>query len=125
MLPDATMFWTVIFGLSVILTLIFFRVLITCSMTSFTWAIDLVPVQTKFPEEKTRTADFGSLTLRTSPGNCSGLYSVLGIVFASLVSGTSLPREVVATMFWIFEETFDFAICYLIVLMINLDWFGL
>ena len=69
-----------------------------CSITSFTWAIDFVPVQTKFPDEKTRTADFGCLILKTSPGNCSGLYSVFGIVFANFVKGTSFPKEVVATL---------------------------
>src|SRR3989338_11235990 len=105
--PEATIFWTVILGLSVIVTLIFFNVLITWLITSLTCAIDFVPVQTRFPDEKTRTADFGCFILKTSPGNCSGLYSVLGIVFASLVSGTSFPREVVATMFCIFKEPLD------------------
>ena len=55
--------------------------------------------QTKLPEENTRTADFGCLTLKTNPGNCSGLYSVLGTFFANLVKGISFPREVVATIF--------------------------
>ncbi len=81
------------------MTFIFFSVLITCSITSLTCATDFVPVQTRLPEEKTNTADFGSLTLRTKPGNCSGLYSVLGIVFASFVKTMSFPRDVVATMF--------------------------
>jgi len=58
-------------------------------------------VQTKFPDEKTRTADFGSFTLKTSPGNVSGLYSVFGWVLASFVKGTGFPKEAVATMFCI------------------------
>ena len=72
------MFWTVIFGVMVTLTFIFFNCFITSSTTFFTWARDFVPVQTKFPDEKTKTADFGSLILRTSPGKVSGLYSVFG-----------------------------------------------
>ena len=68
----------VIFGFIVTLTLIFLSCFITALITSLTWAIDFVPVQTRFPDEKTRTADFGSLTLRTNPGKVSGLYSVFG-----------------------------------------------
>ncbi|MDZ4226480.1 MAG: hypothetical protein U1B79_00005, partial [Candidatus Pacearchaeota archaeon] len=70
-------------------------------MTFLTWATDFVPVQTRFPEEKTRTADFGSLTRRTRPGKVSGLYSVFGCVLASFVRGIGFSREVVATMFCI------------------------
>ena len=56
-------------------------------------------MHTRFPDEKTRTADFGSLILNTSQGNVLGLYSVLGLVFANFVNGTGFPREAVATMF--------------------------
>jgi hypothetical protein len=56
-------------------------------------------VQTKFPDEKTKTADFGSFTLKTNPGKVSGLYSVFGCVFANFTRGTGFPREAVATMF--------------------------
>ncbi len=104
MLPEATMFCTSIFGLSVIFTLIFFNCLITDWMTSLTWAMDFVPVQTSFPEEKTRTADFGFFTLRTRPGNCSGLYSVLLCVLANFVREMGFPKAVVATIFWILRE---------------------
>jgi len=58
-------------------------------------------VQTRFPELKTRTADFGSLILRTNPGKVSGLYSVFGCVLASFVKGIGFSREVVATIFCI------------------------
>lgn len=109
MLPEATMFWTVIFGLSVIRTPILPICLMTASITAFTWATLLVPVQTRFPEENTRTALFGSFTLSTSPGNCSGLYSVLLCVLANLVSDIGLPREVVATIFCIFRLDFFWA----------------
>src|SRR3972149_10321636 len=98
------------------LTFIFLSCLITAWMTFFTWAIDFVPVQTKFPEEKTRTADFGSLTLRTRPGKVSVLYSVFGWVLASFVRGIGFSREVVATMFCIlyvlWRVIFDLKILY-------------
>ena len=61
--------------------------------------MDFVPVQTSFPDEKTNTADFGSLILKTSPGKVSGLYSVFGCVLANFVRETSFSREVVATIF--------------------------
>ena len=70
-------------------------------MTFFTCAIDFVPVHTRFPYEKTKTADFGSLTRRTKPGNVSGLYSVFGWVRANFVRGMGFSREVVATIFCI------------------------
>src|SRR3989344_3376300 len=121
--PEATIFWTVILGLSVIVTLILFKVLITWSITSLTCAIDFVPVQTRFPDEKTSTADFGCFILKTSPGNCSGLYSVFGIVFASLVRGISFPKEVVATIFWIFRDIlWGFAILYYGLQRYSLSW---
>src|SRR3989338_1501565 len=101
MVPEATIFWTVIFGSVVTTTFIFFNCFITALITFLTWVVDFVPVQTKFPDEKTRTADFGSFILKTSPGNVSGLYSVLGWVLASFVKGTGFPREAVATIFWI------------------------
>src|SRR3989344_3950791 len=100
------MFCTVIFGTSVILTPIFPICLITCAITSLTCATLFVPVQTRFPDEKTKTADFGSLILKTKPGNCSGLYSVLLCERASFVRETGFPREVVATIFCTFK--FDF-----------------
>ncbi len=63
-------------------------------------------MQTKFPDENTRTADFGFFTRNTNPGNCSGLYSVLLWVLASFVRDTGLPKEVVATIFCTFKEVF-------------------
>ena len=78
MLPEATMFCTVIFGFPVIFTFIFLSCFITASITSLTWVRDFVPVHTRFHDEKTSTADFGSLTLKTNPGKVSGLYSVFG-----------------------------------------------
>ncbi len=89
----------IIFGLVVTLTLIFLNCFMTASITCLTCAMDFVPVQTRFPDEKTSTADFGSFILKTSPGKVSGLYSVFGCVLASFVSGTGFSREVVATMF--------------------------
>jgi len=56
-------------------------------------------VHTRFPEEKTRTADLGFFILRTSPGNCSGLYSVFAWLLTSFTRGTFVPREAVATIF--------------------------
>jgi len=58
-------------------------------------------VHTRFPDEKTKTADFGSLILKTSPGKVSGLYSVFGCVLASFVNGTGFSNDVVATIFCI------------------------
>ena len=55
-------------------------------------------MHTRFPELKTRTADLGSLILKTRPGNVSGLYSVFGCVLASFVKGTGFSKEVVATI---------------------------
>src|SRR3989344_6536084 len=115
MLPEATIFCTVIFGTSVILTPIFPICFITCCITSLTCPTLFVPVHTKFPEEKTKTADFGSFILKTSPGNCSGLYSVLFCVLANLVKETGLPRDVVATIFCIFRLDFS-AILKLVIL---------
>ena len=40
-------------------------------------------MHTKFPEEKTKTADLGSFILNTKPGKVFGLYSVLGLVLAT------------------------------------------
>jgi len=84
----------------VILTFIFLSCFITASITSLTCEIDFVPVQTRFPDEKTKTADLGYFTRKTSPGKVSGLYSVLGCVRASFVNGTGFPNEAVATIFW-------------------------
>jgi len=95
------MFWTVIFGTIVTLTFILLNCFITTSMTFFTWAVDFVPVHTSFPELNTRTADLGSLTLRTAPGNVLGLYSMFGSVFASFTKGIGFSKEVVATIFCI------------------------
>jgi hypothetical protein len=78
---------------------IFFNCFITAFNNLSTCSTDLVPVHTKFPEENTKTADFGSFILKTSPGNVSGLYSVFGCVLASRVSGTGFPKEAVATIF--------------------------
>ncbi len=83
------------------MTFIFFNCLITASITSLTCVVDFVPVQTRFPDEKTKTADFGSLTLRTKPGKVSGLYSVFGCVLASFGNGTGFHKEAVATIFCI------------------------
>ena len=39
---------------------------------------DFAPTQTIFPEPKMRFAVLGFLSLKTMPGNCSGLYSTAG-----------------------------------------------
>ena len=51
-----------IFGLVVILTFIFLSCFITSLITCLTCPTDFVPVQTRFPDEKTRTADFVIVT---------------------------------------------------------------
>ncbi len=53
------------------------------SLTTFMTALfasfsDLAPVQTIFPELKISVAVFGLFSLKTRPGNCSGLYSTPG-----------------------------------------------
>ena len=108
------MFCTVIFGLSVILTPILAICFMTCFITSLTCATLFVPVQTKLPDENTKTADFGFFTLKTNPGNCSGLYSVFDWTLASFVRETGLPREVVATIFWTLRSDFDILIVIVI-----------
>ena len=44
---------------------IFFKIFITCSITSFTCAIDFVPVQTKFPDEFSELLTTAHTLLRT------------------------------------------------------------
>ena len=51
--------------------------------------------------------DFGFFILKTNPGNCSGLYSVLLWLLASFVKETGFPKEVVATMFCTFKLDFE------------------
>src|SRR3989344_8008447 len=102
MSPEATIFWTLIFGLTLILIFILARFLIIFCRDSFTLVKDFAPVQTTFPELKIKADVFGSFILITNPGNCSGLYSVLGNVSASFIKGISCSREVETTMFCIF-----------------------
>src|SRR3990167_5949047 len=64
----------------------------TCSMV-------LAPVQTIFPLEKIKAEVLGSLMRNTNPGNCSGLYSVLGRVAAIFSNGMSFSRLLEITMF--------------------------
>ena len=56
-------------------------------------------VQTTFPELKISAEVLGSFILKTNPGNCSGLYSVIGRVAASFSNGTSCPKSVDTTIF--------------------------
>ena len=63
------------------------------------------PVHTILPELNIKALVLGSLILITRPGNCSGLYSVLGIVLASFVKGIGFSRDVVATQ-QVFEALF-------------------
>src|SRR3989344_9459163 len=101
--PEATIFWTLTFGLSFTFMFIFLKIFITELITCLTCATDFVPVHTRFPDEKTRTADFGFFILKTSPGNCSGLYSVLASLLANFIRETGFPREAVAIIFWTFN----------------------
>lgn len=77
-LAEATMFTTCIVGFP----LIRMPLLLSCCMTFMTAFFacfsDLEPTQTIFPEPKMRFAVLGFLSLKTMPGNCSGLYSTAG-----------------------------------------------
>src|SRR3989338_2170210 len=92
MLPEATIFWTVIFGLMVTWIFNFLRLLMILWILRSTCSIVLAPVQTIFPLEKIRADVLGSLIRNTKPGNCSGLYSVLGKVAAIFSKGMSFSR---------------------------------
>src|SRR3989344_1542446 len=74
--PEATIFCTIIFGLTVIFILIFLKFSIILFIDSLTLPKDFAPVQTTFPELKINAEVLGFLILITRPGNCSGLYSV-------------------------------------------------
>ncbi len=98
MLPEATMFWTVIFGLMVTWMFNFLRLLMMLWILRSTSSIFLAPVHTILPLEKIKAEVFGSLMRNTRPGNCSGLYSVLGKVAAIFSKGISFSRLLEITM---------------------------
>src|SRR3989344_4247666 len=104
--PDATMFWTFIIGLTLILIFILAKFFIILFIDSLTFFIDLAPVQTTLPDEKIKADVLGSFILITKPGNCSGLYSVFGKVSASFINGISWPREAEQTMLTILISFF-------------------
>src|SRR3989344_5041880 len=108
MQPEATMFWTAIFGFILILTFIFARFFIIFCRDSLTFVKDFAPVKTTFPELKIKAEVFGSLILITNPGNCSGLYSVFGRTSANLIKGMSCSKDVETTMFWILISVLGF-----------------
>src|SRR3989344_8557180 len=67
-------------------------------MLNSTSPMVLAPVQTILPLEKIRADVFGSLIRKTNPGNCSGLYSVLGSVAAIFSKGISFSNAVETTI---------------------------
>src|SRR3989344_2982793 len=96
--PEATIFCIFISGFTVIFTLIFSRLLMIFLMLSSTLSMDLAPVHTTLPELKIKADVLGSLILITSPGNCSGLYSVLLRVAAIFSSGIACIKDVETTI---------------------------
>ena len=60
---------------------------------------DLAPVQTIFPEVKTRAVVFGSLILMITAANLLGLYSAFLQLRAILLRSNYTPKLAVATIF--------------------------
>lgn len=98
-LPAATMFCMFTCGSTLIFMLIFSSDFIIFRIDSWTLSIERAPVHTILPELKIRADVFGSFILMTSPGNCSGLYSVFESVAAIFSSGMSCPSDALTTMF--------------------------
>ena len=99
--PEATMFCTVISGLTFTSISIFFKLIIICSILRSTSAKVLAPVHTTLPLLNINAEVLGSLIRNTKPGNCSGLYSVLGNVATIFSNGTSVSKLVLTTIFTI------------------------
>ena len=97
---EATMFWMLTTGFSVI-----WMPWLLSSLTTFSTALrdsfsDLAPVQTIFPVPKIRVAVLGFLRRKTSPGNTLGLYSVWGNFSTICCRSIFWFRDTEATMFW-------------------------
>src|SRR3989344_1140402 len=92
-----------------------FRITILSSSCS----LFFVPVQTSFPLLKRRKVAFGSISLYTNPGNCSGSYSVFSISIARKLRLSFRFIVPEATMFWtvifgfVVILTFIFLSCFI------------
>ena len=70
-----------------------------CASCSF-----LAPVHTNFPDLKMSEVHRGSRILMTTPWNRCGLYSLFRVRKLICCKFSSVPRETLATQFWIFIE---------------------